>query len=251
MRPLPPAAAQTLAVVVAGLSSVGAVGATAGAEEPPASAAQPQPQRCFWSAEAQPDAPLELDLVASGRLAKTIAMQKEIFACFQGVNAEVRQAGAIDVETFVELVQRAGPRGVDTVARRVRVAACRKQIAGLARPPIRIACETRAVKLRRLPTPFPGCAFTGLPRDPVVMDSARLRFRNNRFVKTVKLEKEIFLCTGRILDVFVFTEVVERRKKNDLVPVATTFDAIACTKARTTSGAPAPFPAVRCARVPT
>jgi hypothetical protein len=251
MRPLPPAAAQTLAVVVAGLSSVGAVGATAGAQEPPASATQPQPQRCSWRAEDQPDAPLELDLVASGRLAKTIAMQKEIFACVQGENAHVGQAAAIDVETFIELVQRAGRRGVDTVARRVRVAACRKQIAGLARPPIEIACGTRAVKLRRLPTPFPGCAFTRLPRDPVDMDSARLRFRGNRYVKTVKLEKEIFTCGRRILNVFVFTEVVERRRSADLVHVATTFDAIACAKPQTTGGAPAPFPAVRCARVPT
>jgi hypothetical protein len=248
MRRLPPTMARTLAVVVAGLLSVGAVGATGGAQEPPASAAQPPEPFCLWRAEDQPSSPLELELVASGRLAKTIAMQKEIFACLQGVNAEARQIGAIDVETFVELVQRAGRRSINTIARRVRVAACSKQIVGVAEPPIGIACETHAVKLGELATPFPRCAFTGLPRDPVVMDSVGLRFRGNRFVKTVKLEKEIFDCASQILDVFVFTEVVERRKHGDLVPVATTFDAIACAKARTTRGA---IPAVRCARVPT
>jgi hypothetical protein len=251
MRRPSPAMPRTLAVVVGGLLSVGALGATSGAQQSPAAAAQAPEQFCTWRAEDQPDAPLALDLVASGRLAKTVAMQKEVFGCFPPVDAEARQIGAIDVETFVELVQRAGRRGVDTIARRVRVAACSKQTVGVAVPPITIACATRAVKLGELPTPFPACLFTGLPREPVVMDSVRLRFRGSRFVKTVKLEKEIFDCTSQILDVFLFTEIVERRRNGDLVPVATTFDAIACAKARTTRGATPPIPAVRCARVPT
>jgi hypothetical protein len=251
MRRLSPTMPRTSAVVVAGLVSVGGVGAIADAQGPPARGAQPPEQLCTWRAEDQPDAPLALNVVASGRVAKTIAMQKEIFACLPQVDAAGRQIGAIDVETFVEFVQRAERRGIATIARRVRVAACRKRIVGVEQAPIEIACETRRVPLGELPTPFPGCAFTGLPRDPVVMDSARLRFRGSRFVKTVKLEKEIFDCTSHILDVFLFTEVVERRNKRGFVTVATTFDAIACAKERTTRGEGSPTPAVRCARLRT
>jgi hypothetical protein len=239
---------RTLAVVATGLSfSVGAVGSTAGAQEPPASAAQPQEQFCFWRAEDQPNSPLELNLVASGRLAKTIAIQKGDLRLRPPVDAVARQIGAIDVETFVELVRRAGRRGIKTVARRVRVAACRKQIVPLGEPPIRIACETRVVKLRKLPTPFNGCAFTGLPRDPVVVDSVRLRYRSNSSSRrSSSRTRSSPAPTGSS------TSSCSPRSwspmKGDVVPVATTFDAIAFAKAQTTRGE---IPAVRCAPVPT
>lgn len=253
MRRLPPAVTRTrgvpaLAIVVVGLSLSLIAGGSARSQEPTASSAQQPEPFCTWRAEDQPDAPLELNLVGSRGLAKTIAMQKEIFGCFVSAGGTLRQVAAIDVETFVELVQRAGRRGIRTVDRRVSVAACTKRTGGINEPPIRIACASRPVKLTTLPTPFPGCAFTRLPRDPVVMDTVRLRSRDRRFVKTVKLEKEIFDCDNEILDVFLFTEVVERQRDGDFEPVSTTFDAIACAKERTTRGA---VPRVRCARVPT
>jgi hypothetical protein len=253
MRRLPPAVTRTrvvpaLAVVVVGLSLSSIAGGSARSEEPSASSAQQPEQFCTWRAEDQPDAPLELNLVGSRDLAKTIAMQKEIFGCFVPAGGVLRQVGAIDVETFIELVQRSGRRGIRTVARRVSVAACTKRTGGINEPPIRIACVSRPVKLGTLPTPFPGCAFTRLPRDPVVMDTLRLRSRDRTFVKTVKLEKKILDCDNEILDVFVFTKVVERQRDGDFVPVSTTFNAIACAKERTTRGA---VPRVRCARIPT
>jgi hypothetical protein len=251
MRRLPPAVTPTrgflaLAIFVGLALGVSAEGSARPAA-PPAHAAQ-QPEFCTWRAEDQPDAPLEMNVVPSGGLVKTIAMQKEIFGCFASVGGTARQVGAIDVETFVELVQQVGPRGVRTVARRVRVAACTKRTGGVNEPPIAISCDSRPVKLEALPTPFPGCAFTRLPRDPVVMDTVRLRSRGGTFLKTVKLEKEIFDCDNEILDVFLFTEVVERRRERDFVHISTTFDAIACAKERTPRET---LPRVRCARVRT
>jgi hypothetical protein len=252
MRRLPPAVTPTrgfltLAVLV-GLSLAPAAGAGARSAPPPAQTAQQPEPFCTWRAEDQPDSPLEMDLVKSGDLAKTIAMQKEIFGCFVSAGTIVRQVSAIDVETFVELVERVSPRGIKTVARHVRVAACSKRTGGLNEPPINIACRTQVVNLGSLPTPFPGCAFTRLPRDPVVMDTVRLRSRDRTFLKTVKLEKEIFDCDNEILDVFLFTEIVERKGDDDFVHVSTTFDAIACAKERLPRGG---VPRVRCARVPT
>ena len=238
-----------MAVVVVGLSLALSAGGSARSEEPSASAAQQPEPFCTWREEDQPDAPLELNLVGRGPLAKTIAMQKEIFGCFVPAGGTaMRQVAAIDVETFIEFVERASPRGVRTVDRRLSLAACTKRTGGVNEPPIRIACVSRPLKLGSLPTRFPGCAFTRLPRDPVVMDSVKLRSDDRTFVKTVKLEKEIFDCDDEILDVFVFTEVIERQRDREFVPVSTRFDAIACAKQRTTPGT---VPRVRCARVPT
>jgi hypothetical protein len=236
-------------VAVLGISlSLVVGGGSALSDEPPASSAQQPEEFCTWRAEDQPDAPLELNLVGGGRIAKTIAMQREIFSCFVPAGGGQRQVAATDVETFIELVQRASRRGVKTVDRRVSVAACTKHTGGLDQPPIRIGCTSTQLALGTLPTRFPGCAFTRLPRDPVVMDTVRLHVRHRRFVKTVKLEKEIFDCDNEILDVFLFTEVVERQRDGEFVPVSTTFDAIACAKERVTRGS---VPRVLCARVPT
>jgi hypothetical protein len=199
----------------------------------------------------QPEAPLKLNLVAVGKLAKTIAMEKEVFDCFdaQSTLSEIR-----DVETFIEIVERADnrrddrgkkrhrkriahsgkpSRGLKTLSKRVDTATCRKNLTTG-----RVACATRRVPLGVTNAPLAGCTTTRSrypfepltqPAHPVEMSTTVL---DGRVVKTVKDEKEVFDCAGRIADVYLFTEIVEAvdRRGSGFEGVARTFDGVICFK---------------------
>jgi hypothetical protein len=176
-----------------------------------------------------------MNTVADTGLAKTVAMEKEVFNCQPptGGPATIR-----DVETFIELVEHASSTGVTTVTRGVQVATCDKSLAtGTVR------CSNRILPLGSPnPTPLKGCQLANpQPLGTVQMNTVTL----SPFVKTVKVEKEVFNCSGAIGDVYVFTELVEQRTSTSYKPFVTVFDGIVCFKVPSTG-------AVRsCAQFPT
>jgi hypothetical protein len=202
----------------------------------------PIPEACQLRAQ-QPEAPLKLNLVAVKRLVKTVAMEKEVFNCF---DAQSRLAQIKDVETFIELVgrervakssrkkrdrhRRKSP-GIETVAKRVATVTCVKDITTG-----RVSCRTDAVQLGVTKTPLVGCRTTRgtypfaeieQPTHPVEMETVVLR---GRLVMTLKVEKEVFECAGRIADVYLFTEIIEAVGSHTVRPVATRFQGVICFK---------------------
>jgi hypothetical protein len=202
----------------------------------------PIPQACQLKAQ-QPEAPLKLNLIAVKRLVKTVAMEKEVFNCF---DAQSRLAQIRDVETFIELVARErvgksrgkkrdrrrgkSPR-IDTVAKRVVTVTCVKDITTG-----RVSCRTDRIQLGVTKTPLVGCRTTRgtypfaeieQPTHPVEMGTVIVR---GRLVITQKVEKEVFECAGRIADLYLFTEIIEAVKSQTVRPVATRFQGVICFK---------------------
>src|SRR5262249_44683784 len=70
------------------------------------------------------------------------------------------------------------------------------------------------------------------PSHPVQMSTVTLA---NGLVKTVKVEEEVFDCSGRIGDVYVFTDVGELAGRNGFSSVGTTFDGVICLKDESTA----------------
>lgn len=202
----------------------------------------PIPEACQLRAP-QPEAPLKLNVIAVKTLVKTVAMEKEVFNCF---DARSRLAQIKDVETFIELVGRErvakssrkkGDRhrrkspGIETVAKRVATVTCVKDITTG-----RVSCRTDAVQLGVTKTPLAGCRTTRgtypfaeieQPTHPVEMETVVLR---GRLVITLKVEKEVFECAGRIADVYLFTEIIEAVRSHTVRPVATRFQGVICFK---------------------
>lgn len=196
---------------------------------------------CTWASQNQPDSPLELNSVAAGSIAKSVAMEKEVFQCFDRNDPHANVVRTIDVETFVEVIERARQGKVKTIDKRVEVAACTKDRSLLNLDPARLQCDTKDVTLQDVPKAFLGCALLNLPHDPVEMNTVSLL--GGKLVKTIKVEKEIWDCDATILDLYLFTEIVEARSNGGFQPVSKTFEAIICQKERATSGIP---PGVRC-----
>jgi hypothetical protein len=148
-----------------------------------------------------PAQPLELNTVAADGLFKTVAMEKEIFTCR---NAAGNAVVIRDLETFIEVIQRANG---EIVALRVELATCNKDFrtdritCGIA--PLPLGAPTQA--------PLEGCDIEtqAVPADPVVMNTEL----TGPVVKTIKVEKEWFRCGNRLRDVYVFTEIMERREQ--------------------------------------
>src|ERR671919_184471 len=176
----------------------------------------------------QPEEPLEMNTVVVDRLFKTVVMEKEVFVCLDASGAETQIA---DLETFIEITERAAPArsSVQPVAKRVEVAKCVKDfVEGLVR------CEPASMRLPNIDVPLEGCRVDlerpGTPRDPVVMNTATA----GKMVKTIKVEKEVLVCGNLIGDLYLFTEIIEapdnRRAPKRLKPVVKQFEGIMCLK---------------------
>jgi hypothetical protein len=232
---------------------------TAGAASPsPSPSPSPIPQGCQLRIP-QPADPLELNVAAVGRSVKVIAMEKEVFNCFdaQGTLIEVK-----DVETFIEMVGESqsdrskGRYGESAPGRGTneRRAGSTSGIGGGTRPPIettrlaveavtcskllrsgRVACGSDGISLGRTETPLTRCSpvssrypFPAVtqPADPVEMSTVIA----GGLVTTVKVEKEIFDCAGQIGDLYLFTEIVEKKTQASFRIVARRFTGLICFK---------------------
>jgi hypothetical protein len=198
------------------------------------SSAQEPGQPCQ---QADPAEPLEMNTVESGKLFKTVAMEKEVFNCFDAAGGEV--GAVVDLETFIEILEEPGPNFVRVVDKRVEVTRCVKNFREGT-----IKCEAKNLPL--------GVADQGIiancrlpqgrsqPSDPVEMNT--VASSNFPVVKTIKLDKEIFDCGQFVGDFYLFTEVIEARvrglisditgvvEKPKLAPVEKRFEAILCFK---------------------
>jgi hypothetical protein len=199
----------------------------------------------------QPEAPLKLNVISLGNVAKTIVMEKEIFNCFDSSStlATVR-----DVQTFIEIVER-GVRGkahqhdsygqhgkggtspsVQALGKMVQADTCIKDLRTGG-----VSCRSVSLPLGVTTTPLKGCHVTKgtypfptitQPTHPVEMSTVRL---SDRLVKTVSVEKEVFDCGGQIGDLYLFTEIIELAKGNDVRPVSTQFEGVMCLKNESTA----------------
>ena len=216
------------AVVAAGVVSAALVPFATGGPGPSPS---PIPEGCRLHSP-QPEAPLKLNLVAVRGLAKAIAMEKEVFDCF---DARSTLAQIKDHETFIEIVQRAkgGKKPtVKTIAVTVMSVTCVKDL-----KTGRVSCKSARVPLARTSTPLSRCRPTRSrypfepmeqPSHPVEMSTVLL---HGKLAKTVKVEKEVFDCAGQIGDLYVFTELVEAvRGSKGFAHVSTKFQGVMCFK---------------------
>lgn len=216
--------------------SLGVVGATCALLVPlatgasPSPSPSPNPEGCRLRSP-QPEAPLKLNLVAVGELAKTVAMEKEVFECFDARSTLVQVR---DVETFIEIVER-GKTGktpsMSTTAESVDVVTCTKDLSTG-----KVACRTRELPLGVTTTPLARCTMSRStypfppveqPSHPVEMSSVVV---DERLVKTVKVEKEVFDCSGRVADLYVFTERIEVAAETRFRTVANQFGGVICFK---------------------
>jgi hypothetical protein len=246
----------TLAIVIAGAAIAAVVlQATRGdvATEAQAAVAPPSVQCSNFF---EPEHPLELNTVAVGRFVKSIAMEKEEVRCVQSPSGNTVQI--YDVEIFVEIIERAQRGKVQPIEKRVELAVCAKDVRPQRTPP-RISCNARDVPLQPIPDAFVGCGWTvKQPRDPVEMNTVVVQNSTipiplplpvgEPLIKTVKVEKELFDCDGPVVEIFLFTEIVESGAKASFHAVSKTFEAILCRKEQATIER---APAVRCMVLPT
>ncbi|MFN2588648.1 MAG: hypothetical protein ABR613_11100 [Actinomycetota bacterium] len=168
--------------------------------------------RCSLADEPlQPEHPLELNHVASGTLVKTIVMEKEVFVCRDAETGRILQVR--DMETFIEAVEAVvSKRTVRRLEIGLQVAQCTKDFVEGA-----VRCEgskrdgeigllSREVLDFRECQPHESPSLH--PRDPVEMETA---FLSSQWAKTTKVEKEVLLCGESVVDLYLFTEIIERR----------------------------------------
>ena len=178
------------------------------------------------------------------KVAKTIAMKKEVFNCF---DAQSKLTQVRDQETFIELVERSGGKGkarsgerrkhggkkpsVQTVAARVDSVTCVKDLVSG-----RVGCKSEAVQLGTTDTPLAKCTTTSgtYPFDPITQPSHPVEMSTvvlaKGLVKTIKVENEVFSCSGQIGDLYLFTEIIEQAKQNTITPFAKQFAGVMCFK---------------------
>jgi hypothetical protein len=190
----------------------------------------PIPEGCQLRSP-QPEAPLKLNVVAFKNVAKTIAMEKEVFNCY---DAQSTLAQIKDHETFIELAERAEAGktpGVRTVAEAITSITCVKDL-----KTARVSCKSEAVPLGTTTTPLATCGATHgtypfapveQPSHPVEMSTVVLR---GGLVKTVKVEKEVFDCASQIGDLYLFTDIVESVEASTLKAISTRFEGVICLK---------------------
>jgi hypothetical protein len=202
----------------------------------------------------QPDQPLELNHVVQGNVVKTLAMEKEVFACGSDRNDDgAPDSNDIslvrDVETFIEIVEnrtlplkKGGNSGVKTVELGIQVATCTKDFDNG-----RVSCAMspydRSIPFNAGPA-GPGVDLRGCrphtnsalqPSDPVEMGTV---FLDNTLAKTAKVEKEVLDCRGKVVDMYLFTEIFERTaslfskkgKATTIRPFHSTFLGVLCVK---------------------
>ena len=193
---------------------------------PLGSSAQTDQQQCE---QADPEHPLELNTVEAGKLFKTVAMEKEVFNCFDDNSGQV--ARVVDLETFIEIIEQPVNNAVRPVEKRVEVTRCVKDFRTG-----RVDCKARDVPLEPVEQGIlANCTLSRervQPRDPVEMNT--IASSNFRVVKTIKLDKEVFDCGQFVGDFYLFTEIIEAPANvaglSTLRPVAKQFEAILCLK---------------------
>jgi hypothetical protein len=166
-----------------------------------------------------PEEPLEMNTVLiSDVRAKTVAMEKEVIACSDA-------SFIIDMETFIEIIQ----QGSKVVAKRVEVTQCFKELRPVLRQGTVRCSRPRSVPIGPVdPAPLRECKALPSPSDPVEMNTVTL----GSLVKTVKVDKENFLCGGTIFvkDLYLFTEIIERVSRSGVKPIIKRYEGIVCTK---------------------
>jgi hypothetical protein len=174
--------------------------------------------------------------VAVKNLAKTIAVETEVFSCF---DAHSNLAQIKDVDTTIEIVER-GSTGakpiLTTVSKSITAETCSKNLLTG-----RVSCKAETLPLGVTDAPLTKCQGTKgtYPFDTVVQPTHPLEMStvtlDDGFVKTVRVDKEVFDCGGRIGDVYLFTEVVEATKPTGFSPGRTQFEGVVCFKNETTA----------------
>lgn len=224
--------AVAFAAAVAAVVLLGPLAAGGGSASPSPS---PIPQGCQLKSP-QPEAPLKLNVVAVRQFVKSIAMEKEVFNCY---DAQSRLAQIKDVETFIEIIERTQPgrskkspsAGTVVLAKRVEVVSCVKDLGNG-----RVSCKSEAKQLGTTNTPLMQCSTThgtypfaevDQPSHPVEMETVVLR---NGLVKTVKVEKEVFSCSGRVADVYLFTHIHETATARAVRTTGMRFEGAICFK---------------------
>jgi hypothetical protein len=245
--------ALVLGIVVATTALVWVVAqATWGEASSSASVPQQQPVQCSFFFE--PEQPLELNSVATGRFVKSVAMEKEINRCTEATSRLLVRL--YDVELYVEIIEQARNGTIKPVEKRVELAVCSKDVRPQRSAP-RIRCRASDVPLKAFDDPFIGCGLaTKQPTDPVEMNTVAVQRggfpiplpTGRPLIKTIKVEKELFDCDGPVVDLFLFTEIIESEVRDSVRPISKTFEAILCRKDRATLEA---APPVRCMQVPT
>jgi len=175
--------------------------------------------------------PLELNTAVSGSLVKTVAMEKEVFDCTDP-QAPSPTHVIRDVEIFVELLETESATTVATTRRFVTVATCNKKLF----PEGTVVCRSANIPLLAPPAkPLDQCfPAQQQPADAVEMNTVPV---GTNWIKTIKVEKEIFGCNDgtTIGDLFLFTEILEKRTPiptggETFATSAVRFDAVMCKK---------------------
>jgi hypothetical protein len=222
--------------------------------EASASAIVPQQQPVHCSFFFEPEQPLELNSVFTGRLVKSVAMEKEINRCIEERSRLLVRL--YHVELYVEIIEQARNGTVKPVEKRVELAVCSKDVRPQRSAP-RIRCRASDIPLKAFDDPFIGCGLaTKQPTDPVEMNTVAVQQgpfpiplpTGRALIKTIKVEKELFDCDGPVVDLFLFTEIIESGVKGSIRPISKTFEAILCRKGQATMNA---GPPVRCMQLPT
>ncbi len=195
----------------------------------------PIPQGCQLRAP-QPSAPLRLNVVTVSDAVKTIAVEKEVFDCY---DAQSQLATVKDVETVIETVEvgevKKSP-SITTTAESAAATTCTKDL-----QTGRLDCSSHELPLGVTQTPLAKCTVTKgtypfdtiqQPAEPLEMDTAVLA---DGLVKTVDVETETFACSGQIGDLTVFHENVELRSRNGFAPVSERFQGVMCLKDEATA----------------
>jgi hypothetical protein len=193
-----------------------------------------------------------LNAVAVENLEKSIAMSKEVFDCY---DAHSTLTQVKDVETFIELTESGTakkgyysttkwgkkpppppPPGFTALTKSVTVDTCVKDLQKGT-----VACKSADMPLGTTTAPLSKCTLTKgtypfptivQPTHPVQMSTVVLA---NGLVKTVKVEEEVFDCSGQIGDVYVFTDVGELAGDKGFSSLGTTFQGVICLKDESTA----------------
>jgi hypothetical protein len=189
-------------------------------------------QGCHLASK-QPDEPLEMNTAVEGDLAKTVVQEKEVYVCEDQSGIPFR---TVDLETFLEIVERAGANATSVVERRAEVAECSKRFASAGGT---VNCGGKTLSLGAPVTaPLSNCqpAATQLG-DPVEMNTVAFTSPSGtRLIKTIKVEKEVFSCPNNVrADLYVFRKIVQRRTTTSAGtptyrPVQRNFEGIVCRK---------------------
>lgn len=191
-----------------------------------------------------------MNVVAVRNLVKTVAIEKEVFSCFDSSStlAQVKE-----VDTLIELTARGEPGGGKQYSKDWRhshnhhaafVPLTKSVTADTCTKDLKtggVSCASVALPLGVTTAPLTKCSLTKgtypfppvtQPTHPLQMETATL---NNGLVETIALEKEVFDCAGQIGDVYLFTEVGESAKGDGFQPLGTKFEGVVCFKDESTA----------------